>query len=157
MSIRSTYTAAIRGRETIDVTETSAIDPSAQYTYAGLNTIELVFNAQEAVSLDVIGTQTIDLTVVGAARNNKLAIDLTGLKLIATELKAPSTNTGAMTIAPGAATPYPFPTIELNPGESAVVGGIEATVRAAVAAGAKNLDISGAGGDQLLGIAYFGP
>ena len=64
---------------------------------------------------------------------------------------------GAITVATGAANGYTLGELILEPGETIAIGQTEvASTRAAVAAGAKILDVSGTGTDSVDIVAVFG-
>jgi hypothetical protein len=107
---------------------------------------------------------TLDLTAVAALVIPALAtrtVDLTGKKLLAVALLAASTNTGEVTIAPGASNPYPlFGTgneRDLAPGEIHMQTLTAlANPKPAVSGTAKTITISGSSGNKLDLELYFG-
>lgn len=102
---------------------------------------------------------TVDLTAAPCLKSPdsaSRAVDMTGAKVVHLQLKAASTNNAAgILIAPGAANPYPLfgaaKSILIFPGEVIALGyAAVASVKPAVAAGVKNIDITpGATGDIL--------
>jgi hypothetical protein len=105
----------------------------------------------------------VDLTAVqGLCNPTGLArmLDMTGKKLVACFFHAPETNAAAINIAPGGSNPYPLfgagNDVDLKPGEVlAKCFRAVATSFAAVAAGAKNISVSGTNGDKLYVELYF--
>lgn len=114
------------------------------------------------VQLNLAGTgaaQTINLTA--APKSAGRTADLSGKKLVALILKAPAANVSAVTIAPGAANPYPpfgaGKSILLDPGEVLQKTFLKdkATAKPAVAGAVKNIDITIAVGDTLAALLIF--
>lgn len=114
--------------------------------------------------ITISGTTTIDLTAaagvalpIAASRT----VDATGKKLVAVRLSCPSTNVGAVNVAPGGSNPYPlFGTgndVDVKPGQTiiAIVTGV-ASSYGAVGPTAKNVDVTGTANDVLNVELYFG-
>lgn len=177
----STTSAAITvkllAKEVLEAAEALAANNQQQRTLTtGLQSWVAELDADSTPKLDqpVVAHQitlttsvvtTIDLTAVqalvlptGVAR----LVDLTGAKLKAFFLRAGNDNDAAgVTIEPGSSNPYPIfgtgNTIVLGPGriEAGGFDGIESDL-AAVAGGAKEIDISGTTGDTLYFELLFG-
>lgn len=114
--------------------------------------------------ITISGTTTIDLTAaagvalpIAASRT----VDATGKKLVAVRLSCPTTNVGAVNVAPGGSNPYPlFGTgndVDVKPGQTiiAIVNGV-ASSYGAVGPTAKNIDVTGTTNDVLNVELYFG-
>jgi hypothetical protein len=137
--------SAFNGRQKLSSTSTPALDspPAARaITLAG-------------------STVTLDLTAMNLARSASETYDFTGKKLIAAIFKANSANVAAITIAPGASNAYAvFGTakdIIIGPGRLEAFAFLSlGSDLPAVAAGAKNIDISGTSGDKLDVLLLFG-
>lgn len=97
----------------------------------------------------VAGVATIDLTALTGT--NGAAVDMTGLKIQFFKFKNPITNANPITVTFGAANPYLLGGAAwkyiLQPGQWIAGFGNDATPD--VAAGAKNIDISGTGTQAL--------
>jgi len=97
------------------------------------------------------GTTTIDLT--SAPKSAGRTEDLTGFKAVAGLLTAPRTNSGDVTVAPGASNPYPLfgtgNSVAVPAGRTMAFGDTEQANLAAVSSSAKTIDVSGTSGDIL--------
>ena len=104
----------------------------------------------------IAGALTLDLTALPDAILGTTT--MVGLKLRHIQLSAPSTNAGPLTIKPGAANAYNLWVgaggLILAAGDSQVLGPLNGSP--AVAAGVKNLDLSGTGTDSLSVVLGFG-
>jgi len=100
---------------------------------------------------------SIDLTAAPIANKIASTVDLTGKRLIAMILSAPTTNSAVITVATGASNGYTLGTIRVEPGETIVIGQTKkVSTRAAVAAGAKILDVTGTTTNAIKILAVFG-
>lgn len=110
--------------------------------------------AYDAITLGA-GITTVDLTAAETVNGTE---DLTGKKLVGFIVEAHEDNTGVVTVAFGAANPYPlFGTsnkITLNPGETLAktIRTGSANANPAVAAGVKDIDISSTFATDVLNI-----
>lgn len=114
--------------------------------------------------ITISGTTTIDLTAAAGVAlpiSASRTVDNTGKKLVAVRLSCPSTNAGAVNVAPGGSNPYPlFGTgndIDVKPGQTIIAGifGV-ASSYPAVSGTVKNLDVTGTTNDVLNVELYFG-
>lgn len=112
----------------------------------------------------ISGTTTIDLTSaagVSLPATAARSIDASAKKLVAVRLSCPTTNVGAVNVAPGASNPYPlFGTgndVDIKPGQTliALISGV-ASSYPAVSGTVKTLDITGTTNDVLHVEMYFG-
>lgn len=104
-------------------------------------------------------TATLDLTA--APKSGGSTQDLTGKKLLALILRAPTTNASAATFAKGATNGYEFNSTAsyvLRPGERLLrfYESGETTDHAAVSGSAKNIDVTLSGSDDLDVTMVFG-
>lgn len=118
---------------------------------------------QPPISLKIVATGTVNLTAAAglAVPPGGRTLDMTGKKLVGFLLRAPTTNTAVVNVAPGAANPYPFlgagNDLDLPPGSALGFSFVDkATSLAAVASGAKNIDVTISGSDVLYADFYFG-
>lgn len=157
----------------IDSTNSPAGGDSTTQTLDGYNkTVQLNSETTPAADIEPVdlsrtlasATETEDLTSCSAARDvvEIPDYDLTGKNLVGYILRADSANNASgVTIGPNAANGYPlFGTgndLQLLPGESVamILDGV-ASARPDVAAGAKDIDISGTVGDQVDILLLFG-
>ena len=114
--------------------------------------------------ITISGTTTIDLTAAAGAALPIAAsrtIDASGKKLVAVRLSCPTTNAGAVNVAPGASNGYAMfgsgNDIDIRPGETiiAIINAV-ASSKPAVSGSAKNLDVTGTTNDVILVELYFG-
>lgn len=112
----------------------------------------------------ISGTITIDLSAAAGAALPIAAsrtIDASGKRLVAVRLSCPTTNSGAVNVAPGASNGYAMfgsgNDIDIRPGETivAIINGV-ASSKPAVGGSAKNLDVTGTTNDVILVELYFG-
>lgn len=154
--VRLQFSAASRGRETVQQSESPGQEATQTYNYTALDVVDLAVDAEEAVNLGGAVGNTIDLTNVPTARQKAVTVDLTGKRLLCLIVKANAANTAIITIKAAAANPYPIGTIELAPGESAIIGGLATTIRPAVAPTVKAIEFTGTGVESLEAVGYFG-
>lgn len=121
-------------------------------TAATLNagTTPPVLNGSQYRKPLVGGAATIDLTSFPGNSNNEI-INGTGMRVNVAKFKNPSTNTGAITVKFGAASPYLLGgagwSQTLQPGEEWTFKGLaKAPV---IGSGAKNIDLAGTGTEAL--------
>lgn len=100
----------------------------------------------------------LDLTAAPIAYRTGSTVDLTGKRLIALQLRAPTTNSDTITLKTAAADGYPLGAgIDLEPGEVLVIAqAAQVSTRATVAATRRYLTIAGTTGDELEILAGFG-
>lgn len=145
MKLQAVLSAAIEGAGTVEINLREFDRGSSPYSSASTPPVSKV--GYDKLTLSG-GTDTIDLTAV--PNQVEGAQDLTGVKIVCGILKAPSTNTGNVTIAKGASNGYELNgthSIELKPGETLCFDKVDELTD--VAAGAKNLDVSGTASDKL--------
>lgn len=165
---------ALSGQEVFDVTEAPSGGSQAArtLTITGRDvstTLDSTTTPKVEISpivrkVTISGTTTIDLTAAAGVSLPAAAsrsIDASAKKLVAARLSCPTTNVGAVNVAPGASNPYPlFGTgndVDIKPGETVVkiVSGV-ASSYPAVSGTVKTLDITGTTNDVLFVELYFG-
>lgn len=173
MSVQLTVTAALAGLETIGSTESpSSSSGGNQRQYNAYNESGVQLDASSTPSVDVTpvdlsftltaATKTFDLTAVPQAKDIDVNIDLTGYKLIGLLVRTNTANdTGGFTLKGNGANAYNlFGTsgvLTFWPGEVGLKSFLDAAAQTpAVAAGAKDLIVTGTAGDKADVIAYFG-
>ncbi len=161
MSIIVSYSSRLDVRETI-IAPAARRDNSIVHEAYSTN---LQINAASSVPATKVaafrksltaGAATIDLTsLVGT---NSAVVDGTGLKVQAIKVKAPTTNTAAITVAEGASSGYELLgngfTFAVKPGQEALFFLNEGAPD--VALDAKNIDLSGTGTESLDVIVVLG-
>lgn len=169
-----TANLALSGSEVFSASEAPTGASAAQRTIA-------VTGADLSVSLDgsstpkvesppivrrvtISGTTTIDLTAAAGVSLPLAAsrtVDATGKRLVAMRLSCPTTNAGAVNVAPGASNGYALlgsgNDVDVRPGETliAITSGV-ASGKPVVSGSAKNIDITGTTNDVILVELYFG-
>jgi hypothetical protein len=102
-------------------------------------------------------TGSIDLTAAPIAYRIGTTTDLTGKRLAAIELQAPTTNVATIIVKTGASDGYALGEKRLEPGESIVVAQTaKVSTRPTVASNRKILDVSGTSADKVKILAVFG-
>jgi hypothetical protein len=153
MSVELTYMSYVTAAEIIEGND-DLLDSSSskrKLTYTGLDTSKTLNAASTPpatkqayfVKALATGAATIDLTAL--VGSNGAAVDLTGLKVQCLKLKNPATNANTIKAKFGTANPYNLAgadwAITLSPGQEFTFYGDDDTPD--VAAGAKNIDLSG--------------
>lgn len=165
---------ALSGQEVFDATEAPSGGSQAARTLSITGrdvstTLDSTTTPKVEVSpivrkVTISGTTTIDFTAgagVALPAAASRSVDATGKKLVALRLSCPTTNAGAVNVAPGAANPYPiFGTgndVDVKPGETVIkiINGV-ASSYPAVSGTVKNIDITGTANDVIHVEAYFG-
>ena len=108
-------------------------------------------------------TKTWDLTAAPDAKNTAATVDLSGKKLVAMLITAPTDNNAAgITIVPGASNGYDIlggssDRLTIYPGQTVCLFQLGAAANwDAVAAGDKTIDFTGTDGDEIDILAVFG-
>jgi len=114
-----------------------------------------------AVKLVTLAGSIVTIDLTAAEISGGRTEDMSAKKLVAFEISAPSTNTGDVTIEPGATNGYDLfgasGLLVFSPGQvlKSIISGA-ASSRDAVGASDKTIDISGTSGDLLYVVLYFG-
>lgn len=162
MSVTTAYTSALTATETLttnvpDVTSNSIVHSGYNKTLnlTGATTPPVSKTASFAKALSA-GAATIDLTAL--VGTNGAAVDGTGLRVVMCKFQAPAANANPITLKFGAASPYNLLgaswQIVLSPGQEVLFYGVAAAP--AIAAGAKNIDLSGTGSQAVNCIIVMG-
>ena len=151
-------TLVLEGREAVDTASSPTMNTiNQEYVYSGWNEINASATLDVAPAYFTSGTATVDLTAITLARDVTQTQDLTGKKLRAVDLKAPSTNAANVSITVGASNGYPLAgssfTIELAPGDRMCF--LKAADGTAVSSSAKTLDVTVTSTDVLEAMLYF--
>ena len=163
-------TTSVAGVEILDAADAlSSIGTKGRTLKTGGYALTQTFDADTQPSVDapavvgeitISGTTTVDFTA--APHLVDRSSDLTGMKCIGGILYPPATNTGAVTVAPGAANPYPLfgtgNSIELQPGQAVAwqtEQGISPNLPR-VTSTVKNIDVTGTSDDVLKYELHFG-
>ncbi len=165
--------AALAGTEQVDST-TSPASTSGGNTrrFTAYNVENVSLTATSTPNVDsppadlsktlASASETVSLTAAPLARDISKTQDLTGKKLVAILISAPSTNSAAITIAPAGTNGYNLfgasGQVTLQPGEALVklYDSGSTNNSPAVSATAKDITISGTTGDKVEIIGYFG-
>ena len=148
MAVSLTYAANLTAVETLTGNTDDAADANRKVTHAAFDLSgTLSATTSPAVSLHagftlalVAGAKTIDLT--NLLGTNGATVNGTGLKV--QFLRVKNTGANAMTFATGASSGYNFGgPVTVQPGGFAMIGGNNGLP--AIAAGVKNIDVSGTG------------
>lgn len=164
-------------REVADASSAPLVDANSRSVL--FNGLDLTTVLTSGGTLDLVGDLVLidfsaglpaadndfDLTVATLARNTGDTVDLTGKKLAAWCFKAPKENAATLVIKPGVANGYNLfgsasDRLTLGPGRSVFSALDSETDPAdldtpAVAAGAKNIRVSGTVADKLQGFLVF--
>lgn len=173
-TVTVTLDAGLTAKETLDSSSSPASGAGGnartfnQYNLSGVGLSGSTTPKVDAPPVDLSHTLsgasgTLDLTAIPLARDVGQNTDLTGKKLVALLIKAPTGNTGPITIADGATNGYLLfgdasGQVTLKPGEMIIKAyQLSSTqAHAAVGASAKTIDISGTSGDKIEALAVFG-
>lgn len=157
VDLRSTID--LKGRETLD----SVLAKHQTLQFSTYNFVDEQHTCNKDVtdlSKTLSGASaSLDLTAAPLARQPAVTTDLTGSKLFALQITAPSTNTAAITVKQGASNGFPIlgaaSLVVLNPGDRIVLVASAITSKQAVDATHKTVDYAGTSGDSVKIVAYF--
>lgn len=156
-------------QETLDSSDAPAASSDKRLTHDGFNIAALTLNASSTPDVEKVayftktlsgGAATIDLT---ALSHNGQTVDMTGKKLRAIMVKFASTNVGSLNIAPGASNGYDLFGASNDitiPAQTGTLPGVVLMTcgdsAPAVAAGDKNIDLTGTGTESFQFGMWFG-
>lgn len=157
MAVTVTYAATVNTVETLSTNVPAISTANNTITHSGYSTTATltasttppVTQCAYFLKALTVGAATIDLTALTGT--NGATINGTGLKVQVAKFKNPATNANNITVKFGAANPYNLLgaswTLILAPGQEITVYGNDATPD--IAAGAKDIDLSGTGSQEL--------